>query len=66
MIKAVILSNGTNEQDMIAVGNQNKKTQNKDKWYHLNHMPMQSLLGNYHRLPLLYMDKSFIWLEKTK
>ena len=28
-------------------------------------MPMLPLLGDNHRLPLLYMDKPFIWLEET-
>ena len=27
---------------------------------------MQSLLGDYHRLTLSHMDKSFIWIEETK
>ena len=50
---------------MIAVGHK-KKIQNQDKWNYYNHMPMQSLLGAYHRLPLLHMAKSYIWLEETK
>ena len=29
-------------------------------------MSMQSLMGAYHRLPLLHMSKSFIWIEETK
>ena len=29
-------------------------------------MPMQSLLGDNHRLPLFHMAKSSIWLEETK
>ena len=29
-------------------------------------MPMQSLLGANHRLPVFRMAKSFIWLEETK
>ena len=29
-------------------------------------MPMLSLLGANHRLPLFYMDKNFIWLNETK
>ena len=51
---------------MIAVGNQNKKNQNKDRWNHFNNMPMLSLLGAYHPLPLLHMAKSFIWIEETR
>ena len=27
---------------------------------------MQSFLGDYHRLPLSHMAKSYIWLEETK
>ena len=29
-------------------------------------MPMLSLLGANHRLPLFNMDTSFIWLNETK
>ena len=29
-------------------------------------MPMLSLLGGNHRLPLFYMAKHFIWLNETK
>ena len=29
-------------------------------------MPMQSLLGAHHCLPLFYMTKGFIWIEETK
>ena len=29
-------------------------------------MPMKSLLGAYHRLPLLHLAKSYIWLEETR
>ena len=29
-------------------------------------MPMQSLLGDNHRLSLFHMAKSFIWIEETK
>ena len=29
-------------------------------------MPMQSLLGNNHRLPLFHMDKCFILIEEIK
>ena len=49
---------------MISVGNQ--KERKKRQWNHFNHMPMQSLMGDYHRLPLLYMAKSYIWIEETK
>ena len=29
-------------------------------------MPIQSLLGAYHRLPLSHMAKNYIFLEETK
>ena len=29
-------------------------------------MPMQSLLGNNHCLPLFHMAINFIWIEETK
>ena len=64
--KAVILSIDTYEQDMIEVGNENKKIYKKDRWDHCNHILMQSLLGNNHRLPLFHISKSFIWLEESK
>ena len=51
---------------MIAVGNQNKKIQDKYKWNHFNNMPMKSLLGANHRLPLSHMTKRFIWIEETQ
>ena len=51
---------------MIKVGNENKKIKNKDRWNHFNHIPMQSLLGGNHRLPLFHMAKSFIWIEEEK
>ena len=42
------------------------KKENQDKLNHFNHMPMQSLLGDYHRLPLSHMAKHYICLEETK
>ena len=51
---------------ILEVGCQNKKNQTQDKWNHLNHMHMQSLLGTNHRLPLSHMAKSYIWIEETK
>ena len=50
---------------MLSFGNE-KKNPVKDKWNHCNHMPMISLMGDYHRLPLFHMSKSFIWIEGTK
>ena len=51
---------------MISVGNDNKKIKNKDRWNYFHHMPMLSLLGENHRLPLFHMAKHFIWLDETK
>ena len=62
---AVIFSVNTYEQDIIALGNENKKIKNKDRWNYCHRMPMLPLLGDNHRLPLFHMDKHFIWLEKT-
>ena len=50
---------------MIAVGNENKKI-NKDIWNYCHHMPILSLLGSNHHLPLFHMSKHFIWLNETK
>ena len=66
IIKAVILFIDTYKQDLISVGNKNKRIQNKDKWNHLNHTPIQLLLGANHRLPLFHIDKSSIWIELKK
>ena len=41
-------------------------TRLKDKWNYCNHMPMLSLLGANHCLPLFHMPKCFIWLNETK
>ena len=51
---------------MIAVGNDNKKIKNKDMWNHFHHMPMLSLLGVNHCLPLFHMAKCFIWINEAK
>ena len=63
VIKAVILSIDTYKQDLIVVGNYKKK---KYRWNDFNHFPMQSLLGDNHRLTLFCMAKIFIWIEETK
>ena len=51
---------------MIAVSKQKKKIENKYKWNDFNNIPMQSLLGAYHCLPLLHMAKSFISIEEKR
>ena len=51
---------------MIAVGNENKKIKNKDIWNYCHRMPMLSLFGANHRLPLFHMAKHHIWLNETK
>ena len=51
---------------MRAVGKENKKTRNKDRWNYCHHMPMLSLLGANHRLTLFHMAKRFIWINETK
>ena len=66
LIQAVILSIYTHKQNIISVGNENKKNPFKEKWNHCNYMPMLSLLGKNHRLPLSHMDKRLIWINETK
>ena len=51
---------------MISVGNKNEKIKNKDRWNYCHHMPMLSLLGTNHRLPLFHMAKHLIWINETK
>ena len=53
------------EKYILEVGYQ-EKNQTQEKWNYLNHMHMQSLLGNNHRLPLSNMAKIYIWLEEIK
>ena len=50
---------------MIAVGKKSKIIKNKDIWNYCYCMPMLPLLGYNHCLPLLHMDKTFIWIEET-
>ena len=66
VIQAVLLSIDIYEQDILSVDNENKTINNEDKWNHCNHMPMLSLLGGNHCLPLFHMAKRFIWLNETK
>ena len=54
-----------NEKKILAVGYKNKTIENKDKWYQLNILEMQSLLGTNNRMLLSQMDKSYSWLGKT-
>ena len=63
--KGVILSINTYKQDMIEVGNKGKK-KIEDGWNYCNNMPMLSLFGGNHRLPLFHMADSFIWINDTK
>ena len=51
---------------MIAVGKENKKIKNKDRWNCCHHMPMLPLLGDNHPLSLLHMARRFIWINETK
>ena len=39
--------------------------QTQDKYNHLIIVHIQYLLGTNHRLPLLHMAKSYIWLEEN-
>ena len=53
------------ENNILAVGYENKAIGTKEKWNQLNLIDIQSLFGNNHRLPLSHMAKSYIWLEET-
>ena len=45
---------------------ENKKNIVKDKWNYCHRIPMLSLLGANHRLPIFHMVKHFIWINETK
>ena len=66
VIQSVIFSINTYKKDMLVVGNDNKKIKNKDRWNYCHHMPMLSLLGGNHHLPLFHITKRFIWIIETK
>ena len=51
------------EDEILAVGYENKKVETKDKWNKLNLTDIKSLLGTNHSLPLSHMAKSYIWRE---
>ena len=53
------------KKQTLAVGIENKRIENKDKWNQLNLIDIQYLLGNNHHLHLSHMTKSYIWLEET-
>ena len=52
------------KKEILAVGYENKKIENKDKWNQLNLLDTQSLLGANHHMPLSHMAKSYIWIEE--
>ena len=52
------------EKYILAGGYKNQKNRTEEKRNQLNIMDIQSLLGTNHRLPLLHMDKSYIWIEE--
>ena len=49
---------------MIAVGNKTDKNKSKDRWNYFHRMTMLPFLVANHCIPLLHMDKRFIWMEK--
>ena len=53
------------EKEILAVDYINKIIETKDQWNQMNPLNMQSMLGANCRMPLLYMSKSYIWLEET-
>ena len=50
---------------MTEVGNKNK-IKNKYRWNYCHHIPMLSLLGANHRLPLFHMAKRCILINEKK
>ena len=66
VIQAVIFSINIYEQDMIAVGNENKKIKRIYRWDYFHLMPMLPLLGANRHLPLLHMAKRLFGLKKQK
>ena len=64
VIKAVMFNIDNHEQDILAVGYENKIIQTKDKWNQWNIMDIQSLLGTNHYLLFSHMAKSYIWIEE--
>ena len=65
VIKSMIIPVNNYEQKMIETGNNNEEIKNEDKWNYFHHFPILSLLATNHRLLLLYMGISFIWIEET-
>ena len=49
---------------MIEVGNEKNNNNNKDRWNYCHRMPMLSLLGWNHRLPIFHLDKTIFGLMK--
>ena len=50
---------------MIEIGNKNEKIKNKDVWNHCHNFLILLLLRANHRLYLLHMAKSFLYLHET-
>ena len=53
------------EKEIFAVDCINERIETKDKWNKINFLNMQSMLGADCPMPLLYMSKSYIWLEEN-
>ena len=51
---------------MMSVGNDNKTIKNKYRWNYYHKLPMLTLLGANHCLPLFHIDELFIWMEEIK
>ena len=61
IIQSIIISVKTCENKMIEIGNKNEKLKNKYRWNYCHNFTILPLLGANHRLPLLYMAKSFLY-----
>ena len=53
------------EKNISAVDYINQTIETKEKWYQINVLSMESMLGANCRMPLLHMSKSYICIEET-
>ena len=51
---------------MIEFGKGNRKTPRKDKWEYYDVVPLFPLLGANHRLLLLHMSNTYVYMSTTE
>ena len=51
---------------MIELGKENNKIPSKDKCEYCEVIPVLTLLGVYHHLPLLHMTKTFVYMNSRE